>query len=122
MSTVLRAFLPALALLSLLVFSHPASADMVPTPGPASGGTSPREEALAELKLQFARAAPEMPQLAQALEAMPTADLLALRAASDSTVRAGRHHSHAWFWWTIGIFITLWWLAFDHDRFHHHCH
>ena len=121
MKNVLRAILPALALFSLLVFSTPVCADMVPTPRAASGENSGREAALKALKAQLAEAAPELPQVAEALDRMPTADLLALRGAVESATHAGRHHSHRWFWWTFGIFVTLWWLAFDHHAFHHHC-
>jgi len=118
MKDVLRAFLPALGLLSLLVFSNPAFADMVPTPRPSSGRNPEREAALTVLKAQLAESAPELPQVAEALDRMPTAELLALRAASGSTTHAGNHQ---WFWWTFGIFITLWWLMIDHHAFHCHC-
>lgn len=117
MKSVLRAFLPALALLSLLVFSNPVAADMVRTPR-----TTTREDALAALKTQVAETAPGMPHLAEALDCMPTSDLLALRGAFDSAVHAGGHDSHVWIWWTIGLFVTLWWLVFDRHAFHHHCH
>ncbi len=120
MKTVLRAFLPALGVLSMLVFSNPAAAGMVATPRAAAGEDPGREAALAVLKSRLA----EVPEAARGLDQLPTSELLALSSAVEAAEHAGRHghFDRRWFWWTIGILLVLWWLAFDHERYERHCH
>ncbi|MCC6741823.1 MAG: hypothetical protein IT452_22580 [Planctomycetia bacterium] len=123
MKSVLRAFLPALALLSLLVFGNPAAAGMVSTPVPAAGEDQGREAALALLKSRVEEGGGMTPEAQSSLERLPTGELLALSAALQAAEHAGHGHFDARvFWWTLGILVLLWWLAFDREMYHRHCH
>lgn len=120
MKNVLRAFLPALGVLSMLVFSSPAAAGMVSTPRAAAGEEPGREAALAILKSRLA----EAPEAAAGLDRLPTSELRAIAGAVQALDQAAGHGNFdgRLILWTIGILIVLWWLAFDRDRYHRYCH
>lgn len=115
MRSLLRFSLPFVAVESLLVFSQPAVAGMVATPRVSA--EKEREAALAQLKARFVAEGPDGAAVAQQLDALPTPELKALAAQAESGVAAG-NHNHRWFWLTVGIFVLLWFAAFDHHRFH----
>ncbi|MCE9582150.1 MAG: hypothetical protein K8T20_06630 [Planctomycetes bacterium] len=122
MKTVFRSFLPTLAVLSLVFFSGPASAGMIATPNAAGNDVPAHRAAVERLQSRLAEAGEVLPPAAlESLDAMPTADLLAMASAVESTVRAGHHH-HRWVWFTLGIFVVLAWLLADGVGHHHHHH
>lgn len=109
MRNALRAFLPTLAVLSMLVFAHPALAGMVATPKTAAADESKRAETLAILTNRLGEAGPASPELESRLAALSTADLLVLAATVESGTYAGHHHHRKWwFWVTVGVFVLLW--------------
>lgn len=122
MRTVLRAFLPALALLSMLVFSTPAAAGMVSTPLPAGGEDPGREAALALLKARLADIGPVTPEVEACLAGLSPEERAVFASSIEATVHAGHDHYGRLILWTIGILVVLWWLAFDRERYHRHCH
>ena len=122
MKTVFRWFLPTLSVLSIVFFSGPASAGMIATPQAAGGELPMRQAAIERLESQLAESGEALPPAAvESLTTMPTADLLALSAAAESEIHAGRHHGR-WFWYTLGLFVLLWWAVADGIGHHHHHH
>lgn len=109
-----RFVLPSLAVVSILAFSTPAVAGMVATPRAAAQGE--RDAALQLLRARMAEAGPDVEAYAPGLDSLTTPELLALSGTIESGLAAGHHRA---FWLTVGIFALIFFLAFDHHRFHH---
>lgn len=81
MNTVLRSFLATLALLSLQLFGNPAAAGMIATPRADRESGEARKAALKQV-------ADRLPQAADGLQNLPTAELLVLANSPESAIRA----------------------------------
>ncbi|KAF0242517.1 MAG: hypothetical protein FD180_3859 [Planctomycetota bacterium] len=126
MRTVLRAFLPALGLLSLVIFCNPAAAGMISTPKADRETGEAREAALALLQARLSEAGPVSPGVQEGLKSLPTSELLALTGTLESARRAGYHYYFVALLIcgaAFGIFAICYWGIFKHrhPRSDHHC-
>jgi len=126
MRTVLRAFLPALGLLSLVIFCNPAAAGMISTPKADRETGEAREAAIALLESRMSEAGPVSSGVKEGLKNLPTSDLLALSGTLDSAQRAGYHYyfvALAICATAFGIFAIFYWGVYKRRQPHsdHHC-
>ena len=126
MKTTMRAFLPALALMSLVFCSSPVAAGMISTPKADRETGEAREAALALLQARLSEAGPVAPGVMEGLKSLPTSDLLALSGTLDSAKRAGYHYYFVALVISgvaFGIFAICYWGIYKHRHGHsdHHC-
>lgn len=126
MKTTMRAFLPALALLSLLTFCSPAGAGMISTPKAERESGEARGAALVLLQARLSEAGPVSPGVMEGLSSLPTSELLSLSGTLDSAQRAGYHYYLVVLGICavgFGIFAIFYWGIFRHRHGHsdHHC-
>ncbi|MEK7469026.1 MAG: hypothetical protein AAB074_16755 [Planctomycetota bacterium] len=128
MNSVLRAFLPALALLSLLAFSNPAFADMVQTPKADREAREAREAALLNLQARLSEAGAGSAEVQEGLKNLPTSDVLAMSGSLESARSAGNHYYLVALGIcavAFGIFAICYWGIYRHrmpaPAPEHHC-